>query len=252
MESNDDLEEGRLAAAPVSPVAARERATAARRARKAGASSRLYRILSLERTPAILAVLLAATAWCVSRVADRVVSLPLLEYSNADVSPRVLTRYHLPNCPGSKAGKMYDYEISDISKQSAFAHISLEFRSEANKPVTEVDWVNLPPGLPGAHGDAGCNAAATQSYRTLTLNELEPGWSGDAVVWTPDDTRPLLLYTRLTDDTDQSGTERPAVYLVKDGLTTWIVRNEFAIYYVSIGGLVVLIGWYLWTYEKRQ
>lgn len=236
----------------IPPSADCEEAPVARSARKERARSRFYRIVSLERTPAILAVLLAATAWCVSRVADRVVALPLLEYSDSRVSPQVLTRDRLPNCPASEAGKMYVYEISDISKQSAFSHITLEFRSEAKRPVTEVDWVNLPPGVAGAHGDAGCKAVTTQSFRTLTLNELEPGWSGKAVVWTLDDTRPLLLYTQLHGDAGQSGSERPAIYLIKDGLTTWIVRNEFAIYYCSIGGLLILICWYLWTYEKHK
>ena len=219
----------------------------------AARKGRLSRILSLERTPAIMALLLAATAWCVSRVADRVVTLPLLEYSDTTVSPQVLARNGLPNCSASKAAKVYAVEISDISKQLAFSNINLEFYSEANRAVTEVDWMNLPPGLTVLqHPGATCPAGPSQNFQKFTLNELEPSWSGKAIVWAQSDTPPVLLYTMLGGDAGESRSAQPAVYLVKSGLTTWIVRNELTIYYCTILCLALLIFWYLFTYEKRR
>lgn len=215
-------------------------------------NSKLSRILSLERTPAILALLLAATAWCVSRVADRVVALPLLEYSDATVSRQVLAQNHLPNCPASKTATSYVVEISDISKQRAFSNITLEFYSEARRPVTEVAWINLPPGLTGASGGATCKDGAHQDFQKFTLNELEPGWSGEAIVWVQGGVRPVLLYTLLGGDAGESGAPHGTVYLAKRDLTTWIVRHEFTLYYCTILCLVVLIAWYLFTYEKRR
>lgn len=208
----------------------------------------VYRLLASEKAPFLFALLLAALAWCVTRVADRAVALPIIEYAPARLSslPKSIDKYQL--CERSKGLNAYAFSIRNISKQVAFANLVLYFYASEDQIISETRWVNRPPGL-ALPDPPACDVVISRA-RTLTLGQLQPGWSGTAVVWTSD-TRPPLLIFELPQPAG-SVTEARAVYLVESNITTWIIWYEFELYYAAIVLLAVLIVWYGVIYAKRD
>jgi hypothetical protein len=205
----------------------------------------IHRLLGSEKAPFLLALLLAAFAWCVTRVADRAVALPIIEYAPAHLNslPKGIDKYQL--CERSKGLQAYAFSIRNISKQVAFTNLVLYFYAGEDRIISETRWVNRPPGL--ARPDSPPCDAAISRARTLTLGQLQPGWSGTAVVWANDTKPPLLIFEPLSAG---NAADSKAVYLVESNITTWIIRNEFDLYYVTLALLAALIVWYGVVYAK--
>jgi hypothetical protein len=218
-------------------------------------TGRLHRLLRDDKIPFLLATLLAALAWCVNHVADRAKELPIIEYKAVHLSvlPEVAEKYRL--CPASKALHAYVFEVRNISAQRAFKNLNLYFWSWSDAPITEARWINQPPGIAEQVGSP-CNPNSRSRAISLQLKELQWDWSGLALVWTKDPVRPAMMYRDLSyadapnadPSKDNSASKEQAVLLRRADFTTWIIRNEFEIYYVAIGILALLMIFYLVTY----
>jgi hypothetical protein len=126
--------------------------------------------------------------------------------------------------------------------------LGLTFYAGEGQTVAETRWADRPPGLAEAEMPP-CEKGNSRAL-TLTLGQLEPRWSGIAMAWTSDANSPLLIF-KLPRPVG-SATEERAVYLMKANLTTWIIRNEFDLYYTLIVLLILLIVWYGVSYAQRD
>jgi hypothetical protein len=209
------------------------------------------RLFITDKAPFLLATLFAALAWCVNHVADRAKELPIVEYSEVSISSLPVDAEQYRLCPASKGLRPYAYVVRNISAQRAFQNLSLYFWSDGNPPITEARWINMPPGVAEQIGSP-CNANDKGRAMSLTLRQLLWDWQGVALVWTRDPIRPVLMYREPAENTAtaaDSSTKEPSVLLRKADLTTWIIRNEFSIYYWALGifGLITLA--YVVIYE---
>jgi hypothetical protein len=209
------------------------------------------RLFDADKTPFLLAILFAALAWCVNHVADRAKELPIVEYSDVSISSLPQTADHYQLCAASKNLRAYAFAVRNISAQRAFENLNLFFWSDGNMPITEARWINMPPGIAEQMGEV-CNPQAKGRAMSLTLKQLQWDWNGIALVWTQDPKRPVLMYREVEQDpatsADLSSTKEPSVLLRKADLTTWIIRNEFQIYYWAIGILGVITLGYVVMY----
>jgi hypothetical protein len=199
--------------------------------------------LTDDKTPFLLAILLGGLAWCVDHVASRAAELPIIEYAHYDVSKLVNTAVGPPLCPKSAGMHSYAYLVRNISARHAFKDLSLYFYSETNSPITEARWIDRPPGL-AEQASRTCNPDENSRAITLQLKQLQWGWNGITLVWTKSPQAPLLLYRApegVALSVNSAASDTPPVLLVESNFTTWVIRNEFNIYYALIAFFVSLI-----------
>jgi hypothetical protein len=197
----------------------------------------LRRLFTSEKTPFFLAFIIASLAWCVSRIADRAVALPVIEYGEVGTGNLIQPVATFRLCKASLGAKPHVFLIRNISKDTAFANLNFDFYAKTGGLVREARWLDRPPGL-AEQASKPCNEEEAGHLFGLQLRELQPGWSGFALVWSQTDASPSLMYKLGAAAQEKLG-ESAAPLLMEAGLTTWIIRNEFGLYYGMIIALIV-------------
>lgn len=206
-----------------------------------------------DKTPFLLAILLAGLAWCVNHVADRAKELPIVEYSHFNTARLPVPVEQLRLCPASAGATPYAYLVRNISARHAFKDLNLYFYSQSGAAITEARWLNKPPGI-AEQTTRPCNVQEAGRAFVLRLEELQWSWNGIVLVWSKDTQPPLLLYRAADDSTPKakSNVEVQSVLFLESNLTTAILRNEFYIYYGLIAFFFFLICCYVGVYVYRN
>jgi hypothetical protein len=207
-----------------------------------------------DKTPFLLAILLGGLAWCVDHVADRAAELPIVEFVHFDISKLGKPPAALHVCTPAEGTRPYAFQIRNISARHAFKDLNFYFYSQGNLPITEARWLDRPPGL-AEQTTSPCNANPSSRAMALQLKELQWGWNGVALVWTKDTQAPLLLYrasSEIAKPLSGAASDAPGVLLVESNFTTWVIRNEFNIYYALIVLFLLLIVIFVGAYVRSS
>jgi hypothetical protein len=202
-----------------------------------------------DKTPFLLAILLGGLAWCVDHVADRAAELPIVQYRQLDALSALKDPEHYQQCPKSKGLHPYVYAVENISARHSFRNLNLYFYQASKKSISEATWITQPPGWVESTSSP-CNTERLMPGILMTLSELQWSWHGLAVVWAEDKEAPLILY-RADAAESKPDSESPSVLLVEANFTTWVIRNEFQIYYALIALFFILIITFVVVYVRR-
>jgi hypothetical protein len=202
-----------------------------------------------DKTPFLLAILLGGLAWCVDHVADRAAALPIVEYRRIESTSALKDPEHFQQCTKSKGLRPYVFAVENISARHSFRNLTLYFYQASKKSISEATWITQPPGWVDS-SSSPCNPEPLAAGILLTLKELQWSWHGLAIVWTEDTVPPLILYRAEGAET-KPDSESPSVLLLEANFTTWVIRNEFRIYYALIASFLTLILIFVVTYVRR-
>jgi hypothetical protein len=190
-----------------------------------------HRILFSKELPVLLLTLFAALAWTTQRVIDRATQLPLVSFETTAIANRP--------APGGCADTIdKSYQVFEIRFENlsgaAFQDVKFIFRVNADSAkIFAVRWFDDPPARTNAKPSEDCPAIAAQTG-SITVSEMQPGWSGRARVWTTNNPELTIHHQSI------AATDLKPLRLTPEGVVTKLVRNEFTVF-LSLAGLLVVL-----------
>jgi hypothetical protein len=223
--------------------------------RNSGLAKRLAkfvdRLLKIREVPAILTVVLAATAWTATHIAERAVSTPLVAYG---IEPTELD--DLEACTGSRSlfAASRSINIEYLGESGILGGVQLDVITLGHTRKPEKMLERKLCWLSGGHANPTHTSSeifdentpqltegVAASRASVTLDQLLPGDRGRIVV--PLKSAPFNLDLRLRmapldASASTKGRTASAARLTKNGLVTFLVRHEAGL---MIAFLVVLV-----------
>lgn len=199
--------------------------------------------------PYLLVLLVAVTAWILTRLTDRLTQTPTLEYS---VTRAAWTQADHDNpllaAPSNVSRETIYKDVAELrntSHTARFAKLTFFLTLPPSAPggsrITFA-WTHLDrPALPRTRADdkkdrsveAGCDQ---NTWAWYPVQEIQPGWSLELICFHTADVTPEIAFNSQGDG---------AVRLVESDFETWLVSHEICVLLWLLGITVALLVVYI-------